>query len=462
MKTRFRRIGPRISLQLLALLAAVFLCVFAALNLFFRNYVNSNARSQLDAIEQAMTETVSGGRDEDADGGARPKLPDLSSVLHNTIRSEAKVFNLDGAYALTDYDQSDDPAELTAVAAALRAENVPLAAAKYVHLRTDAGEYYVSSITDPVIADTYMVFSLNVSAVRELWNTVNAALAAIMAAAVLVCLFFGSAIARSVTQPVRELSDFAESLGGGDFTRRDLRFRDQEFQELSDAMNRSAEKLGEYDREQRTFFQNVSHELRTPLMSIRCYAEGVSCGVMDPKQSGAVILTETDRLSELVEDLLYISRIDRCPVPEKAEEGDLRETVSLCASGLRALADKGHISFRYEFDEAPVRFTYNENHMCRAVNNLLSNALRYAKSEIALGCRNVPGGVEITVADDGEGVSPEDLPHVFDRFYKGKGGKAGIGLAIVRSVAELYGGEAEALPGPGGRFVLRFPTGGCG
>jgi len=460
-KERLRHIGPRISLQLLALLVAVFLCIFLALNLFFQNYVRTNARTQLDAIEAGVTAVVSGKPDEDRD--EKPRLPDLSNVLKNTIRSEATVFNLNDAYQVTDHGESDDPTELKAVASALKKTGNPLADTKYLHVRTAQGEYYVSAIDDPVLKNTYMVFALDVSGIRTLWDAVNTALVIMMAAAALIGLLIASALSRTVTAPVAELSAFAEALGGGRFEKRAMHFRDAEFQELADAMNRSAERLGEYDREQRTFFQNVSHELRTPLMSIRCYAEGIACGVMEPKQSGGVILTETDRLSELVEDLLYISRIDRCPAPEKTQEGDLRETVSLCATSLQALAKKNGVTFQYAFDEEPVLLTYNENHMCRAVNNLLSNALRYARSTVTLGCRNLQGAVEITVEDDGEGVSAEDLPHVFDRFYKGKGGKAGIGLAIVKSVAELYGGTAEALPGPGGRFVLRFPAGeNCG
>ena len=460
-------IAPRVFLQLLALLAAVFACIFLAFNLFFKNYLDVNVRSQLDAISANMTAVVSATpspdeRHPDADGTQAPargalREHDLSLVLKNTIRSEARVFNLNGSYVLTDYDDADDPAELKLLAAELQERQAPLDSARYVHAVTSAGDYYVSSITDPVLPDTYMVFALDVSAMRSLWNTVNAALAAIMAAALLICLAVAWAIAGSVTGPVRQLSAFAESLGGGDFSRRGLRFGDEEFNELAAAMDSAAERLGAYDCEQRTFFQNVSHELRTPLMSIRCYAEGISCGVMEPASSGAVILAETDRLSGLVEDLLYISRIDRTPAPDKMQQIDLRETVSLCATGQAAVAQKNGIALQYDFDAQPVLFTCNENHFCRAVDNLLSNALRYAKSSATLSCHAAAGAVEITVADDGPGVAPEDLPHVFERFYKGRGGKAGIGLAIVRSVAELYGGTATAAPGPGGRFTLRFP-----
>jgi len=457
-KTKKRRIGPRVFLQLFALLLAVSLGVFLAFNLFFTHYVNSDVRGQLDTISAAMSAFVKegrgGGPEDTADG---ERFPDLSHVLENTIRTEARIFNLDSGCAVTDYNKSDDKTEITAIAAALKKEGAALDGAKYVPVKTETGEYVVSSIADPMLADRYMVFAVEVTGARALEQTINAAMAAIMAAATLVCLAVAAAIARSVTEPVKELTDFAGALGSGDFRRRELAFRDAEFSLLADSMNSSAGKLEEYDTEQRTFFQNVSHELRTPLMSIRCYAEGISCGVMEPKKSGAVIIAETDRLSGLVEDLLYISRMDKQSAPEKTEEGDLRETAATCASGLAALAEKNGIRIAYAFDTEPVTLRYNENHIFRAVGNLLSNALRYAKSAVTLECRNEANSAVIRVTDDGPGVSAADLPHVFERFYKGPGGKAGIGLAIVRSVAELYGGTAAAYPGPGGRFELRFP-----
>lgn len=474
-KSHPRRIGPRITAQLLLLLGAVFAGVFLTFNLFFKGYVAASARSQLDAIQTELSVPVRHDGDMERDGlpeldkakepfGAsgqeseEARFPNMSLLLGNTIRSEATVFNLDGAYQLTDYNRADDPAALGAIAAELAARGVSLADARYVSVRTAQGDYEVSSMVDPVLPETYMVFALDMSALHGLQRTVNAALALIMAAAGVICVAITAALTRTVTVPVRQLCAFAERLGSGDFKKQETVYRDAEFAELADAMNCAADKLDQYDTEQRTFFQNVSHELRTPLMSIRCYAEGISCGVMEPKKSGEIILTETDRLSVLVEDLLYISRIDRSPAPEKMQRGDLRETVSMCATSLQAVAGQRGVSFCYAFSEEPVCFLYNENHLYRAVSNLISNALRYARTTVTLGCRQTDAGVEISVIDDGPGVCEQDLPHVFERFYKGAGGKAGIGLALVKSVAELYGGTVAVEPGPGGRFFLRLPA----
>ena len=421
MKERKHHIGSRIFLQQLALLAAVSACIFLAFNLFFIHYINADVRNQLDTISAAMNDYVTEGRGSTGvrTGSDGAPLPNLTHILKNQIRTEAEIFNMDDAYTVTDYDKSDDGTELSAVASSLRKAAVNLDGAKYVHVKTASGEYYVSSIADPVLDGRYMVFAVNVTGARALGRVINTALAVIMAAAMLISLAVSAAITRTVTEPVKALSAFAEDIGRGDFQRRDLKFRDTEFCELADSMNKSAEKLDEFDKDQRNFFQNVSHELRTPLMSIRCYSEGICCGVMDPVKSGAVIISETDRLSRMVEDLLYLSRMDRESAPEKTQTNDLRETAAVCADELAALAKQNGIRIDYDFDEQPVLFTYNENQISRAISNLLANALRYAAAQVTLSCHAGESGIQISVTDDGPGVT--------------------------------------AYPGPGGRFELHFP-----
>lgn len=96
--------------------------------------------------------------------------------------------------------------------------------------------------------------------------------------------------------------------------------------------------------------------------------------------------------------------------------------------------------------------------MYRALVNLISNALRYARDTIILRCRQTSGHVEVSVIDDGEGVSPEDMPHIFERFYKGREGRHGIGLSIVKSVVELHGGEITVNCDQGTCFTIVFRT----
>jgi len=160
----------------------------------------------------------------------------------------------------------------------------------------------------------------------------------------------------------------------------------------------------------------------------------------------------------MVEELLYLSRMGKTVPEGTAEQLDLREVLSLCVSEQRAEAESRKIDFCYAFDEDPVLFPIREQDAQRLFGNLISNALRYAKSSILLTCRREDSSIFISVADDGPGISTEDLPHVFERFYKGAGGRHGIGLSIAQSVTEAYHGSICVRNSDGAVFEVRFPT----
>ena len=221
-------------------------------------------------------------------------------------------------------------------------------------------------------------------------------------------------------------------------------------------MNRMAAELREVQQKQDVFFQNVSHELRTPLTSIRGNAEGMVCGVIEPQTALNVILAESDRLSGMVEDILYLSRMDKTAPEGAVEPLDLREALDLCASAQRTEAERRGVSFRFDFDDAPVLFPIREQDARQLFGNLISNAIRYAKREVRLVCRREAQSVIVRVADDGSGIAPDDLPRIFERFYKGAGGRHGIGLAIAQSVVRVYHGSLTARNDGGAVFEVRF------
>lgn len=442
--------------MLLLLMAIVFTSVFVAFNLFINSYIRTNVEGQLDGLVKNVRMVDDKPRDKPPDA---PYMPDLSGQQKNRIGARGEVIILDSNYAIKSYDERGDKGldELRQVADSLQKQAVSLSDAQYVLVSTDEDTYYISSIEDRKRPGNFLVFYVSVAGINHLVDTVNLSMAIIMAVAMLICFVITNIIAGSITKPVKVLSAFAEEMGKGNFERRDLVFQDIEFDELGEAMNLSAEKLDAYDKDQRAFFQNVSHELRTPLQSIRCYAEGLEYGLMDAKQSGATIISETDRLSELVEDLLYISRMDSITSHVEMQENDLRDTLSLCAERLRPMVEKNGLQFEYEFDEQPVVLSYNEKHLYRAFSNLIANALRYADEVITLHCHSRAGQIEVSIIDDGPGISCDDLPHIFERFYKGKDGKHGIGLSIVKSVVELHGGEITVDCSEGARFTILFP-----
>ena len=210
---------------------------------------------------------------------------------------------------------------------------------------------------------------------------------------------------------------------------------------------------------QQTFFQNASHELKTPLMAIQGYAEGIQAGVMDTGSAAEVILKESDRMTELVDELLDISKIDMGRQPLALSEMDVRELLYDSMRAVEPIAAGGGITITPDFPETPVMVSCDDTRLRRAVTNILSNGVRYARSQLHLTCRTEKRHVTIRIQDDGDGIAEEDIPHIFDRFYMGKSGKSGIGLALTKEIIHLHKGTIRAYNGDSGAvFEISIPV----
>ena len=209
---------------------------------------------------------------------------------------------------------------------------------------------------------------------------------------------------------------------------------------------------------QQTFFQNASHELKTPLMAIQGYAEGIQAGVMDAGGAAEVILEESDRMTELVEELLDISKIDMGRQQLALSVMDVRELLYDSIRAVEPAAAASGITIAPDFPEEPVMVSCDDTRLRRAVTNILSNGVRYARSQLRLTCRADKRHVTIRIQDDGDGIAEEDLPHIFDRFYMGRSGKSGIGLALTKEIVHLHRGTIRAYNGETGAvFEVTLP-----
>ena len=210
---------------------------------------------------------------------------------------------------------------------------------------------------------------------------------------------------------------------------------------------------------QQTFFQNASHELKTPLMAIQGYAEGIQAGVMDTGSAAEVILAESDRMTELVDELLDISKIDMGRQQLALSEMDVRELLYDSIRAVEPTAAADGITITPDFPETPIMVSCDDTRLRRAVTNILSNGVRYARSELRLTCRADKRHVTIRIQDDGDGIAEADLPHIFDRFYMGKSGKSGIGLALTKEIIHLHKGTIRAYNGDSGAvFEISIPV----
>ena len=220
-------------------------------------------------------------------------------------------------------------------------------------------------------------------------------------------------------------------------------------------------KLGGYveraHESQKWFFQNVSHELKTPMMAVQGCAEGIHTGVLDPVGASGIILEETEQMSELIEELLALSRLESGQANAEFHLTDVRELLYDCLRSTEQLAEQKNLHISLRFDETPVLVNCDEVQLRRAFTNIITNALRYAKDEIQIECKADRGKAVVRIRDDGEGIEPKLLPHIFDRFFSTRKGGAGIGLSLAKEIVTLHKGTISASNDGGAVFEISLP-----
>ena len=214
--------------------------------------------------------------------------------------------------------------------------------------------------------------------------------------------------------------------------------------DLARSIDRMAQSLSEYDARQKKFLQNASHELRTPLMSIRGYVEGLKDGVFtDSEEVSDQVLEQVERLEKLTGELIYLSKIetaDEVLTKSPVLVSDLLEEATSRVSGFTGLDGVKLVT-----DKVPeILVNVDPETMVTAITNLLSNAFRFAKNQVSVSAFQRDGRTVISVEDDGPGIAPDDVDHIFDRFYKGRQGKYGLGLSIVNAIVVAHDGIARA------------------
>ena len=257
-----------------------------------------------------------------------------------------------------------------------------------------------------------------------------------------IVLFFAI---RSVSKPLKRLSRSVANIGDGTFVQIEQPFSLRELEEVRLAINSMSRRLQKAEQTQRDFLQNISHELRNPLMSIGGYAQGIERGVFTSPQAAAhTIMEESQRLTELVGELLTLSRLENDTQAASLKKLRVIGPIQDCMDRANGLALQRNIQLALQPFDHSICILANEELFAQVLNNLLSNAIRYAKSTVMLTVEAAEQSVSIGVLDDGEGIAQNDLPHLFERCYKGKGGHFGIGLAIAACSAEKLNGTLSA------------------
>jgi two-component system sensor histidine kinase MprB len=313
-----------------------------------------------------------------------------------------------------------------------------------------------------------VVLARPLNSVDSILSSLRLILFLVLLGGVVVAGLLGRIASRRVLRPLNEVAATAEHIGETDDLSQRLRVHaDDEvgqlatrFNTMLDRLQRSRAALDESVRAQRQLVADASHELRTPVTSLRTNIEILlETPDMEPLERREMlrdVVEQSEELSTLVNDLIELARGDE-PGAD-AEDVRLDRVVAQCLERARRNAPTLH----FTADLVPARLDGVAERLARAVNNLLDNASRHSPPRGTIEVHAGPDGV--TVRDHGSGVAEEDLPYLFDRFYRGTNSRgrqgSGLGLAIVRQVTEQHGGRASVANAPDGGavFTLELPA----
>lgn len=279
-----------------------------------------------------------------------------------------------------------------------------------------------------------------------------------------VALVLGALLARQLTSPLRSLTDASRGLAAGKVTQVQVRSQD-EIGELAQAFNDMAQSLSRQETLRRNLMADIAHELRTPLTVIRGDLEALLDGVFEPSpQALASLQEETLLLSRLVDDLRSLAQAEAGQLKLDRQPTNLTLLLQGVVDSFAHQAEsQGQSLILHTSSHLPL-VDVDPQRVRQVVANLISNALRHAaeSGQVVVSASQQDGVLQVSVADDGPGIAPADLPHVFDRFWRGGQARAagsGLGLAISRELVRAHGGQiwVDSTLGKGSTFLFTLP-----
>ena len=332
-------------------------------------------------------------------------------------------------------------------------------------------ECYISAVRLAGTEDNYVLCFNLTDTTAALSSKLIQAIIVATASVFLLGLVANYAISYRMTMPLREMSRAAKRFADGDFSARvPVRGKD-EIADLSEAFNNMAQSLSELEEQRSAFFANVSHDLRTPMTSISGFIDGILDGTIPENRDHylQVIGVEVKRLSRLVRTLLEVSRIEAGARKFNMTNFDICETAMTILLSFEKQIEEKELVIEYDSSQDQVFVKADTDAIYQVLYNLIDNAVKFSrdKGKLRLTVRETPHGAQIEVYNEGQGISSEDLPHIFDRFYKADKSRGvdksgyGLGLFISKTILQAHGENirAESEEGKYCRFVFTLPKG---
>ena len=329
-----------------------------------------------------------------------------------------------------------------------------------------SGNHYIIQIIDS--KQTAEALSANLSTI--IWRT------AVIGFFLSIALSF--LLSKTLVDPIRNLRWAAERVARGDFSRKIENFAQDEigdlaatFNDMASQLSETVQKLEQAAQVQKEFVANASHELRTPLTSVRSYAETLleNPGISSETRIELlrVVVEESDRMRHIVQDLLTLAQLDGKRSALEMENFSFQAVITRAVRAIELSAQEKNLQISSDFPQAPISMLGYRPGVEQIVLNIVSNAVKYTGSggQVSLVAKLHGGSVQLLVADTGVGIPQEDIPRIFDRFYRvdkdrnRESGGTGLGLGIAREMAERAGGSIhlESTLGVGTTVTITLP-----
>ncbi|MFN8530337.1 MAG: ATP-binding protein [Anaerolineae bacterium] len=425
-----------------------------------RNLLNPNARLQglFEGLNQAAAER------------------DVRILLVN-VRENTVVFDSSGAY-LEDaaFDGISEPYSIPAAITrgyqnqfglidAVRGQFTSPDGSRWLYVGLEALQQN-TNISALLFADPLPQQSLQ-DALSEFGTELLPILLQAGATSLIVAVLLAGVISRSVAEPLQTVANAAASIAAGNLNERVPIRGPREVRDVGQAFNLMSEKVQVGQRSQQDFLANVSHDLKTPLTSIQGYSQAIMDGVGDPIDSARIIYDEAGRLNRMVVELTDLARLEAGRLSMKMAPVDMGQLAAAIGHRLTIVAREKGIRVNVEATSMPP-IAGDGDRLAQVLTNLISNAINYTPNggEVFVRTTARNGGVEVSVQDSGIGISPSELPRIFERFYqvdKARGPRrgTGLGLAIVSEIIQAHGGRisvASEGEGKGSTFTIWIPS----
>jgi signal transduction histidine kinase len=476
-----QRLNTRMVLAIASVALVSLLVSAIAINQILPEYFAEQSRQRLDSAINTMLflleEVTATVREQNENNIIVPELR-TELVYRNSARLAVRAIPA----TIHIYEGSDrlvaTAQPTTAEDERLRADGLrpdPIGGARRANLQLVMPAGFENIRLTVVITDPYTNREATLGQVRS-------ALVASGVVALIASLILGALASRRVSAPISRLRHVASSFAQGDLDARASTSGVVEVDELAQQFNVMADQLAgtlrmlEADRDRlRAFVADVSHELRTPIAALRMYTELQRTGKVDDDTRAEFMERSADqihRLEWLSTNLLDLSRIDAGIFPLDIRTGDLRDPVRAVVEAHAEEAEQRGVSLSSEVPSLPVELQFDRERIVQLLTNLVANALKFTPrgGDVRVRLDEEAAHVRLEVSDTGPGIRPEELPRIFERFYRGtntgeaRASGSGLGLAIVRSIVEMHGGRIDvaSVLGEGTAFRVDLPRGGEG